>query len=200
MRRWLLRIGLGLLLVAASLAGAVGLARSGLAAAGSTARSRWRASARRSTVVRDAQAIPHVDGAERGRRLPRLGLPARPGPALADGVRPPGRPGPAGGGRWARRRCPIDRFMRTLGPAGAPRPRSRSSTRGPGACSRPTPPASTPRSPATAWPLPPEFLILRHRPEPWRPADSLRVPEADGARPRHATGARSCCAPASPSG
>ena len=60
-----------------------------LAAAGPRAPGHDRARRRRHPACR---------GGERGRRLPRHGLPARPGPALADGVRPAGRPGPAGRG------------------------------------------------------------------------------------------------------
>ena len=70
---------------------------------------------------------------------------------------------------------PVDRYLRTLGLTGAPRPTS-----------RPESPADLALLEAYAGgvnaaiagygiALPPEFLLLRHRPEPWRPADCLRL-------------------------
>ena len=41
--------------------------------------------------------------------------------------------------------------------------------------------------------LPPEFLLLRHRPEPWRPADSIVDHQADGAAALAPTSTTRCC-------
>ena len=94
---------------------------------------------------------------------------------MADGVRSPAGPGPAGGG--AGRGSASDRPLHAhAGPGPACQADlARASTLGPAPCWKPTRTASTPRSPNSAVVLPPEFLLLRHRPEPWRPADTLRL-------------------------
>ena len=81
----------------------------------SPARSRCRAWPSRCAIVRDAHAIPHVDG---GRARPTPTSPwasctARTGCGRWSST---GWPARAGWRRcWARRRCPIDRYLRTLG-------------------------------------------------------------------------------------
>ena len=83
-----------------------------------------------------------------------------------------------------------DVFLRTLDLYGhaerslaALPPRKRAAT------SRPTRAASTPSSTRKTGllepRLPPEFLLLRHRPEPWRPADSLVTVKLMALQPQH---------------
>ena len=133
------------------------------------------ARARRSRVVRDRWAIPHIEAASLRDAQLRAGLRPCPGPPLADGVPAPARRRAAGRDPGRRRRCRPTASCARSGfyrlRRGEPRPPERR-RRAP--CSRPMRPASTPISRRARGPLPPEFLILRHDAlEPWSPADSL---------------------------
>jgi penicillin amidase len=171
LRRWPLAIGLGLTAIVAAAAGAVGWlawaslpqVRGEIELAGLE---------RPVRVVRDAHAIPHVEaGTVRDAYLAMGFLHAQDRLWQMEFNRLVGQ------GRLAEllgeAALPFDRFLRTLG------------------LGRQAEAALAQTSPATlallqayadgvnaaiagyGVALPPEFILLRHRPEPWRPADSL---------------------------
>ena len=128
-------------------------------------------------VVRDREGVPHIFAEDHRRSLLRARVPARAGPPVADGADAPRRPGPPVGdfrrAHVRHRRLPA--HARSLRPrravAGGALPRDQARA------SRPMRAASTPSSSRKTGllepRLPPEFLLLRHEPEPWRVADSL---------------------------
>ena len=196
MRRGLVRIGLGLLARSCVLAGwRRGLARSGVAAAARRATVAVPGLAQPVAIVRDAHAIPHVAAASEADAYLAMGFlhgQDRLWQMEFDRLVGQGRLAEVAGRGGAARStatCALlglaQRAEAALAPAAAG---------GRWPCSRPTPRASMPRSPATALALPPEFLLLRHRPGALAAGRQPAVPEADGARPVAATGARSCCA------
>ena len=153
-------------------------------------------------LVRDREARAAHLRQDHRRPLRRAGLRPRAGPAVADGAAAAHRPGPPVGdlrrAHLRHRRVPAHaRSVRPRGALASPPCRPR-----PGARSRPTRAASTPSSTrSTGWlepRLPPEFLLLRHRPEPWQPADSVVISQADGAAALDQPQPRDCCGWRSP--
>lgn len=171
MRRWAARIGIGLLACVLLLAGTAGwLARASLPQV--SGQLLIAGLEHPVTIVRDADAIPHVTAATEADaylamgflhgqdRLWQMELNRR-----------------IGQGRLAEilgeAALPADRYLRLLGLA-----------RQADTALAQLPPATRILLEAYAagvngaiagygWALPPEFLLLRHRPEPWRPVDSL---------------------------
>ncbi len=120
---------------------------------------------------------------DRGRRLVRPRVRPCPGPAVADGADPPGRPGPA-------RRDPRqaraglgrdDAHARPLPPRRGPM--SRASPRRCAARSIAYAAGVNAYIAAHAGALPPEFVLLGDRPEPWRPGRLAGVGPDHGAAP-----------------
>ena len=176
-RRWLARLALALEAIALLVGGgAVWLAAPRCPS--------WRGSGAAGPAhTRHRRARCQCDpalSAERGRRLPDTGLPPWPGPAVADGVRPAGGPGPIGrgAGRGGTAARPVHPHARATGSAERAAAGLDAAT---WRCSRPTPPASTPRSRATASPC------RRSPPDPAPPPGALAAGrqhallEADGA-------------------
>ncbi len=171
MRRWAARIGLGLLAIALLFAGTlVWLARASLPQiAGEVVVPGLEHAV---TIVRDANGIPHVTAQSEADAYLAMGfLHGQDRLWQMEFNRLVGQ------GRLAEvlgeAALPADRYLRTLGLARAAEAALRQMT--PRAAGLLTAYTAGVNAAIAGYglALPPEFLILRHRPEPWRPVDSL---------------------------
>jgi penicillin G amidase len=173
MRRWIARIGLGLtlLLVLAAFGIWLALAASLPRYAGTIATAGLGRPVR---ILRDANAIPHVEAASEADAYQAMGYlhgQDRLWQMEFDRL--------AGQGRLAEvlgeAALPVDRYLRTLGLAA--RAEADLATQSPADLALLEAYARGVNAAIAGYgiALPPEFLLLRHRPEPWRPVDCLRL-------------------------
>ena len=172
MRRWLARLALALAAITLLVgAGVVWLARASLPQfAGEVGLPGLHAPV---TVVRDARAIPHVAAQSEADAYLALGFlhgQDRLWQMEFDRL--------AGQGRLAEvlgaAALPHDRFIRTLGLAGSAERAAAGLDAATLALLEAYAAGVNAAIASYGFALPPEFLILRHRPEPWRPLDSMR--------------------------